>query len=189
MARAKISFSEKSKIWIAAIFVLAGTELLLHWKIPFMMDDLWYATNLVTGEPLHGLGDILESQIWHFFNWGGRSVTHGLLQLTLMCPQWLADLFNLGMTLLLTRIICVMSGRRQPYWFLTAFSLLIALNANWKMSMFWQAGTVNYVYSSVWIFTFLWLYIRKMEIPDAPPASPWDLSVYPPAWPDDRMEQ
>ena len=29
----------------------------------FEMDDLWYATNLVTGEPLHSLADVWQSQV------------------------------------------------------------------------------------------------------------------------------
>lgn len=37
--------------------------------------------------------------------------------------------------------------------------------------MFWQAGAVNYVYSTVWILIFLWTYLRQMEEPErkAPP--------------------
>lgn len=148
---------------LLGIVILTAVEFLLHRAIPFMMDDLWYSTNLATGEPLHGLGDIVESQVWHFWNWGGRCMTHGILQLTLMCPEWAADLLNTGMTLLLAAVICLAAGRKGPLWFLMAHSMLVSLNANWKMSMFWQSGLVNYVYSSVWILLFLWLYLRRLE--------------------------
>lgn len=159
-------FSWLKVLTLTAIFILIAVEFMVHRSVPFMMDDLWYATNLVTGESLHSLSDIVESQVWHFFNWGGRCVTHGLLQLVLMCPEWVADLLNIGMTLLLAAVMCIMAGQKKLIWYLMALSMLISLNANWKMSMFWQAGTVNYVYSSVWIFVFLWVYLRQIEEPE-----------------------
>ena len=48
---------------IAAIFLLALIEFVLHRKITFMMDDNWYSTNLATGAPLTGFMDMLESQL------------------------------------------------------------------------------------------------------------------------------
>lgn len=156
----------KTVLPTAAIIILIMIEFLVHRSVPFMMDDLWYSTNLVTGEDLHGLSDVVQSQVWHFLNWGGRCMTHGLLQLILMCPEWAADLLNIGTTLLLSLLICIASGQKQVLWFLMAFSMMVSLNANWKMSMFWQSGAVNYVYSSVWILMFLWTYIRQMENPE-----------------------
>lgn len=181
--KAKGTTTVKSKdkaVWLLGIAVLLLVELALHWQIPFMMDDLWYSTNLATGEALQGIGDIIESQIWHFLNWGGRCMTHAALQVTLMWPQHLVDVLNLGMTVLLGRMICVLGGCRRPMWFLAASSLLVTLNANVKMSMFWQAGAVNYVYSAIWIFVFLWAYIRQMERPEAsslPLANLWMLPI------------
>lgn len=134
-----------------------------------MMDDEWYATNLATGEQLHTLGDILEGQVWHYLNWGGRSITHGILQGTLMLGEFWADILNLGMTFLLAYMICVVAGQRDVWYFLLSLSLLISFNANAKMSMFWQAGLVNYVYSSVWILLFLWPYMRAVDAPESVP--------------------
>ena len=150
----------------AGIVILSLLVFLCHRHTPFMMDDNWYATNLATGESLHDFSDIIESQIWHFFNWGGRNITHGILQITLMLGEPIADILNLVMTLLLAWLICVISGQKKPFWFLTAFTMLIGLNANVKMSMFWQAGAANYVYATVWIYIFVCVYIHKLENPD-----------------------
>lgn len=148
--------------------------LLLFWahrSVPFMMDDEWYATNLATGAQLQSLADILEGQIWHYLNWGGRSITHGILQLTLMSGELCADILNVVMTLLLAYMICVVSEQKEDRYFLLSLSLLICFNANVKMSMFWQSGLVNYIYSSVWILLFLWPYLRAadraQDMPDA----------------------
>lgn len=153
-------------ICLCGLLVLFAAEFALHRLTPFMMDDLWYSTNLATGEKLRDLGDVVQSQVWHFLNWGGRNITHGILQLTLMSGEWAADILNLIMTVLLGVMICRIAGRKKIVWMFGASAMLIALNANTKMSMFWQAGAVNYVYSAVWILLFLDVYLRRLEKPD-----------------------
>lgn len=146
---------------ILGILILTALTFVLNRDVPFMMDDIWYGTNLATNEPLRNLGDVIEGQIWHFNNWGGRSITHGILQLTLMSGELCADILNTFVTLLLAWMICVVAKKKSVPAFLMAFSLLFAWNANMKMSMFWQAGTVNYVYSSVWILLFVWPFLNE----------------------------
>ena len=161
--------TKKSLLYLSitvGILLLLGVEFVCHRCVPFMMDDEWYSTNLATGAPLVNWSDILEGQLWHYFNWGGRVITHGILQLTLMTGELAADIFNLIMTGILAWMICVLARQKHPFWFLTASTMLIGLNANIKMSMFWQAGTANYVYATAWILLFLWVYLRQLEQPD-----------------------
>lgn len=156
----------KAKNYVG-IIIITVLLFLAHRSVPFMMDDEWYSTNLATGEALQSIGDVLEGQVWHFFHWGGRSITHGILQLTLMTGELCADILNVGMTLLLAYMACVLAKQKKAGYFLWALSLIISLNANVKMSMFWQSGLVNYVYSSVWILVFLWAYLRVADEPEA----------------------
>lgn len=151
---------------ILGIVLLYIFEFVAHRTVPFMMDDEWYSTNLATGAPLQSLADVVEGQVWHYLNWGGRSITHGVLQLTLMSGELCADILNVAMTILLAYMICVVAGQRKVCSFLLSSSLLLCLNANAKMSMFWQAGLVNYVYSSAWILLFLWPYIDMADHPE-----------------------
>jgi hypothetical protein len=51
---------------------------------PLMMDDYDYSFSWATGEKLTSLSDIFASQIAHYSLWGGRSVTHFLVQLFLL---------------------------------------------------------------------------------------------------------
>lgn len=146
-------------------------------KVPFMMDDFWYSTNLATDEPLADLGDVIESQIWHYFNWGGRSITHGFLQLSLMSGERCADIINTVMTLILVAEMSYLAkliSRKKTTSeeeslsekiILPAlmFGLLIACCPNFRMSMLWQAGCANYVYSSVWILAFYISYLRALD--------------------------
>lgn len=97
--------SRKKQIWFVTGILLGVSVLVMyitHRHVPFMMDDLWYSTVLSDETvPIASLGDIVRSQIWHWQNWGGRSITHGILQLTLLAGEHLADLLNVGVTLLL----------------------------------------------------------------------------------------
>lgn len=160
MSQGRIDMKGKSCVGIALFTVFLFWA---HRSVPFMMDDEWYATNLATGAQLQSLADVFEGQVWHYLNWGGRSITHGILQLTLMSGELCADILNVVMTLLLAYLICVISEQKKVWYFLLSLTLMITFNANIKMSMFWQSGLVNYVYSSVWILLFLWPYLRAAD--------------------------
>ena len=107
-----------------------------HRAVVFTMDDEWYSTKLYDTAPVTGLWDIVKSQIWHYNNWGGRSIAHGILQLTLMAGQWAADLLNVAVTVLLGVLMCRVAGQRGLWAFLAALSMVLGLNADWRMTMF-----------------------------------------------------
>lgn len=149
------------------LVVTAVVLYITHQAVPFMMDDLWYSTMLSSEEPIRNFGDIIESQIWHYQNWGGRSLTHGMLQLTLLAGEGVTDVLNVIMTFLLGTVICQVAEVRKksvkPLALLAAVAMTIGLNANWKMSMFWQAGAANYLYITVFILLFLNCYFKELE--------------------------
>lgn len=152
-----------SLLSVAAVCMLFAANII----VPFMMDDFWYSTDLTTGEPLSGLSDIIRSQVWHYLNWGGRSITHAFLQLSLMSGERAADVINTIMTLVLVLEMGILAGnsygKRKPVLYALMFGMLIALCPNLRMSMLWQAGCANYVYSSVWILAFYIVYIRALD--------------------------
>ena len=143
-----------------------------HRAVPFMMDDLWYATMLSDETPISSFSDIVKSQIWHYNNWGGRSVTHGILQLTLLMGERAADILNVVMTLLLSAVVCVVARHKNVPAFWAAIAMMLGLNANWEMSMFWQAGAANYLYITVFILLFVWCYLRELPEQNATGQSP-----------------
>ena len=135
---------------------------LTHRRVPFMMDDLWYSTILSDDTPIQSLADIVKSQIWHYHNWGGRSMTHGILQLTLLAGEQVADILNIVITLLLAGTVCLVAREKHLWAFFGAMGMMLGLNANWKMSMFWQAGAANYLYITVFILLFAFCYLREV---------------------------
>ncbi len=156
--------SRKIMWGLTGILILVSLTVMYktHRELPFMMDDLWYSTMLSDETPIASFFDIVKSQIWHYNNWGGRSMTHGILQLTLLMGERPADLLNVVMTVLLSVLACVVAQYRNMPAFWAAMSMLLGLNANWKMSMFWQAGAANYLYISVFILLFAWCYLREL---------------------------
>ena len=155
----------KKRLFILTYILFAVTVLVLyvtHRDTRFMMDDLWYSTMLSDDTPITSFRDIVISQIWHYNNWGGRSMTHGILQLTLLAGETAADLLNLVMTFLLAWMICLVAENRKLPVFFAAVALPLGLNANWRMSMFWQAGAANYLYITVFILAFAHCYLREL---------------------------
>ena len=84
----------------------------VNYEIDFMMDDEWYSTLLYADTPIRNLGDIVHAQIWHYFNWGGRSMAHALLQMILLTGESWADILNTAMTFILAWLICQAAGFR-----------------------------------------------------------------------------
>lgn len=154
-------------IILICFMVFVGLEFALHRKVVFMMDDLWYATNLSTGEPLSSIWDVFQSQAWHFMNWGGRSISHGVLQLVLMSGELCADILNMIVTFTLSYLICELADTKKLVSFCTVFFLLISLNGDVKLSMFWQAGSANYLYCTNWILLFVFVFMRQVKQPQA----------------------
>ena len=136
------------------------------------MDDLWYATNLVTGEPLHSLGDVWQSQVWHFLNWGGRSIAHGQLQILLMWGETAANIANM---IALAALICLILKHASvaktniSKLSLATAGFLIILNINWYQTLFWESGACNYLYMTTWILLFLYPYMKALKSPEFRP--------------------
>ena len=74
--------------------------------VPVMMDDEWYSTGLAAEEPLTSLQDIVQAQIWHYYNWGGRTVAHTIAQMIfLYLGEPVADALNVAVIILLAWMI------------------------------------------------------------------------------------
>ena len=143
--------------------ILLFIQLLAHMATPFMRDDLWYATNLVTGAKISSVPDIAESMIWHYYNWGGRIVNHAILQAVLSLGELTADLFNIIATALLGLVIVHTAKAKNSLMFLLSEALIVAFNASLFFSMLWESGSVNYLYSTSWILLYVMVIIKELD--------------------------
>ena len=146
------------KILILVAFVSMVLVIFLQQlKVPFMLEDLDYAKNLVTGDPLQSFDDISQSLGCIFFWKGGSLVAGFFLQLILLSGGYVADVINMLVMLLCSFLIFAPSkGSHQKMFFCVfSFLLLIALNADWNNSYFRQFGAVNFFYPSIIMLALL----------------------------------
>ena len=143
--------------------ILLFIQFLAHMATPFMRDDLWYATNLVTGEKISSVPDIVESMIWHYYNWGGRIINHAILQALLSLGDLTADLFNIIATALLGLVIVHTAKAKNSLMFLLSEALIMAFNASLFFSVLWESGSVNYLYSTSWILLYVMVIIKELD--------------------------
>lgn len=172
-----VNSGERRRRGLLIVFSIltAVLTVLAYWYVnmlvPFMMDDEWYSTRLYDEEKIKGIKDIFKAQVWHYMNWGGRSITHTILQLTILAGDSFANVANTvmavitgiivtGMTETITKIKRTFFNRLLSVTIV--MGLLLGFNANWKMSMFWQAGSANYLYITVFILLFMWAYLREI---------------------------
>ncbi len=147
-----------ASVALVAIFLLV---FITNRKIVFMMDDIWYWHNLVTNEPISSISDIIESQIWHYNNWGGRTVAHSVLQLLLWSGYLISDILNTCVLGILVFILAKNGSKKNMLWsLLLAVSLIIACNPALRDTLFWQSGCANYLYMSIIYIPFVWVYVH-----------------------------
>lgn len=159
--------SEKKRINRALGIVFLAVTLLIIYicndAVPIMMDDNWYATRLFDEQPVQSLTDVIAAQKWHYFNWGGRSIAHGLLQLTLMQGEFWANIINIFFNIVLGMLICKIAHVKGSWFLGITLGFLYGLNPDWRQSLCWQSGAANYLYMSFFVLLFLWCYERTLE--------------------------
>lgn len=156
--------------YILPVFMMGITTIIfyfVHKEFVFVNDDVYYSTNLATGEALKNLSEIFESQVWHYFNWGGRTVAHFLLQVTLFFGETFANVSNLLFTGLLLYLIAILTKQKSIWNHILILSLLVLCNPNWAETLFWQSGFANYIYTTIIVLVYLILYIRQAEKPES----------------------
>ena len=161
------STQKKNKIWsdvliYALMLVLVYLLYLCNHLIIFMQDDLWYWTNLVTGERISGIGDIVQSQVWHYQNWGGRTVAHTLLQFLLWGDGKLCNVLNTVVFDALAVFLAKAGKKWNAKSILLAGAMIVAFNPNMLDTLFWQSGTANYLYMTMLSFPLVWVYVRTL---------------------------
>ena len=143
----------KTPIVIKILMVIAFMAMVLmiflqQLKVPFMLEDISYSKNLVTGEPIKGVSDIFQSMGCIFY-WKGGSVVGGLiLQLILLSGGYVADVINIAVMIGCALLIFAPAKASHQRIFFTvfAFLMLICLNVDWSNSYFRQFMNVNFFY-------------------------------------------
>lgn len=116
---------------------------------------------------ISSLKDIFVSQWSHYLTWSGRAVSHTLIQFFLWMGKPVFNIFNAAISVLLIAEIywCAHKGKISVQfnagivcWI--AF-MLWAFTPGFSGVFLWISGACNYLWTAVFLLTFLLPYIRK----------------------------
>lgn len=147
-----------SIFWALVVLICFSILLLLNVLTPLISDDITYLYIYGETARISSLSDIIQSQINHYYMWGGRSVVHFIAQILLLLPSYVADILNTVMYMLYIYLI---------YWHVKGkganrISLFILINlAVWFLqpvygdTILWITGSANYLWGTAFILLFL----------------------------------
>lgn len=122
----------------------------LNYYTPLFADDYSYSFSFSTGERIESISQIIDSQIGHYQNTNGRSVTHSLAQLFLLAGDNVFNIINVLFFLLLLYLIYLHACGSYKNFSLAKLSLiamLIFLSCPaFGQSFLWITGAANYLY-------------------------------------------
>ena len=151
--RKNILAKKNTYLILVIIFLLM---LVLNALTPIIADDFGYSLNL-DKEHLHGIKDIINFQIVHYNYWGGRSVSHSLVQFFLLLPKFIFNIFNsLCYTILIYLIYNIAKGdqKDKPWLLLVPFFALYFFTPVFGQNTLWLTGSCNYLWTTT-IILFL----------------------------------
>lgn len=139
--------------------------LCLNFLTPLLADDYSYGLNL-NEKRIASIMDIFDYQVWHYFNWGGRTVAHTLAQILLVFPK---AVFNILNSFIYTALIYLIylhgcfnkDNKDNSYMLLLIHFILWFIIPVFGQSFIWLVGSCNYLWTTVIILYFLWLYRRN----------------------------
>ena len=145
---------------VLAVLCLGVFLLLLYCNLhtDLVADDYRYCFSFADGSRISAVRQIFPSMAAHRLSMNGRLIPHFLVQLFLMAPKAVFNLFNALMFLLLVWLIArVGGGERTPkaLLFAAVFGCIWLMQPDFGQVFLWLDGSVNYLWCAV--LCFLWL--------------------------------
>lgn len=154
----RVGESRQPLMWCVTFLFFFSAILLLNILTPLISDDFAYMFIYGTDRLVSSVGNIYESQVNHYYQWGGRSVVHSIAQLLLLLPSCVADVLNTFVYMGYVYLIYLhIKGRGQ-----SSLSLFILVNLGvWFLqpvlgdTVFWLTGSANYLWGTLFILLLL----------------------------------
>ena len=146
------------------LFTIFISMLALNYLYPYISDDYTYMYKYDNFERIKNISDIFFSMKDHYFLWGGRVLAHSLASVFLLLPK---NIFNICNSIMYTIFIYMiyLIGRRNNkdnYNYLFIIHLLIwFINISFGEVTLWLTGSCNYLWTSVIILLFLYLFHKE----------------------------
>lgn len=155
-------------IAIALITLLIGFLFyVLNYYTPLYADDYSYSFSFATGERMESITQLFDSQVAHYQNMNGRSVTHLLAQTFLLLGDNLFNFINVIFFLALLYLIYYHACGTFSDFSITKFSVIAILLflscPSFGQSFLWITGSANYLYGILIILCVLLPYRRQVK--------------------------
>ena len=147
-----------------ALIIFVVMMVLNHFTTPTLSDDVLYHFIFQYDEsapvqPIESFSDIITSQWVHYHIINGRIVIHTIIQLIL----WLMNdhVFHVVNALMFVVLIHLIGGGLKVFNLLSFLLLFVIMNG-FQGEMLWNIGSVNYLWTSVAVLSFL-LWMRRIK--------------------------
>ncbi len=134
-------------IWLVIAFFLLFFAL---YTKEYRSDDLIYSMKWQSDEPLSSLNDIIDFQVHHYFEWGGRTVAHTIAQLLFLIGKPFSSLFiTVAYFLLAFMIVKIATDKFSIYLYSIVIGCLYYLNPAFEKTVLWYTGSANYMWTTL----------------------------------------
>lgn len=124
---------------------------------PYVADDFRYKINPLNFElNFKHLNEILNFQIWHYLNWGGRIVAHTFVQLFLVPTKLLFNICNAIIQTLLINTIFFYAFNRLPFNNKKDALLLLFINLLLFLGFYKYSGMSIYLTPTI---NYTWMHL------------------------------
>lgn len=168
---------QMKKIKIVHPWCLLAYGLIFAWMLlcnvltPYLVDDFNYMYSFATGERIRSIVDIFPSMAAHAREMNGRLAAHFLVQLGLMFPAWVFDIFNAAIFTALVGMMERLSRAKDeasnPWLLLACFAGMWFFQLGFGNINLWQDGSGNYLWAYFFCFAYLCPYARRFLHPES----------------------
>ena len=160
--------AKRHNIAILLITLLIGVLFYaLNYYTPLCDDDYSYSFSFSTGERIESIFQIFDSQIGHYQNTNGRSITHSLAQVFLLAGDNVFNFTNVIFFLVLLYLIyfhAFGSFINFSIAKLSVIAMLLFLSCPaFGQSFLWITGAANYLYGILIVLCVLLPYRRQVN--------------------------
>lgn len=161
----KLTKKQQTILILVCIYLMM---LVLNLLTPLIADDYSYSLSLDKTK-VNSFMDVMNYQWWHYFNWGGRTLAHTIAQLFLLFPKIVFSIINpvIYIALIyLTYLHIIRNREEKPIYLILVHLALWFIMPVFGQTCLWLIGSCNYLWTTVLILWFLWIY-RKNDKKDS----------------------
>ena len=146
---------------LSVLAVILGVLLIMlfcNFNTDLVADDYMYCFSFADNSRLDSVGDIFPSMAAHRHSMHGRVVAHFLVQLFLIMPKAVFNVFNAGFFAALVWLIYSIArsgAKHNALLLMCCFGLIWILQPEFGQGYLWLEGSVNYLWCAV-VF-LIWL--------------------------------